>query len=113
MQATPIAGQFKRGVSANKIKGDIIFGKIRLHTFPLIKTNEGAGMAIKKKEEINFDLLIGLGNPPIRINGFDISRDKMPSEEFYSGKHGICAGKFGQRDDSPGARMDDDAAWGD
>ena len=69
-------------------------------------------MAIKKKEEINFDLLIGLGNPPIRINGFDISRDKMPSEEFYSGKHGMCAGKFGQRDDSPDARMDDDAAWG-
>ena len=90
-----------------------MFFKIRLHRFPLIKTNGGAGMAIKKKEEINFDLLIGLGNPPIRINGFDISRDKMPSEEFYSGKHGMCAGKFGQRDDSFDAHMDDDAAWGD
>lgn len=71
-----------------------MFFKIRLHRFPLIKTNGGAGMAIKKKEEINFDLLIGLGNPPIRINGFDISRDKMPSEEFYSGKHGMCAGNL-------------------
>ncbi|MBR4614218.1 MAG: hypothetical protein IKO55_01310 [Kiritimatiellae bacterium] len=56
-------------------------------------------MVIKKKEEINFNLMIGLGEPPIRINGFDISRDKMPSEEFYSGNRGMCAGRFGQRDD--------------
>ena len=69
-------------------------------------------MAIKKKEEINFDLLIGLGEPPIRINGFDISRDKLPSEEFYSGNRGMCAGRFGQRDDSANYRMDDDAVWG-
>ena len=55
-------------------------------------------MVIKKKEEINFNLMIGLGEPPIRINGFDISRDKMPSEEFYSGNHGMCAGRFGQRE---------------
>ena len=47
-----------------------------------MKTNGGTGMVIKKKEEINFNLMIGLGEPPIRINGFDISRDKMPSAEF-------------------------------
>ena len=100
-------------IKRNRNERSRVSATICLHRFPLIKTNGGAGMAIKKKEEINFDLLIGLGNPPIRINGFDISRDKMPSEEFYSGKHGMCAGRFGQRDDSPDARMDDDAAWGD
>lgn len=70
-------------------------------------------MAVKKRVDVNFYSLHGLDNQSTSINGFDISRDKMPSEEFYSGKHGMCAGGFGQRDDSPDARMDDDAAWGD
>ena len=69
-------------------------------------------MAVKKRVDINFYSLHGLNNQSTRINGFDISRDKLPSEEFYSGSRGMCAGRFGQRDDSANYRMDDDAVWG-
>ena len=70
-------------------------------------------MAVKKRVDINFYSLHGLNNQSTRISGFDISRDKLPSEEFYSGNNGMYAGMFGQMDDSPDAGMDDDAVWGD
>ncbi len=42
----------------------------------------------------------------IRVNGFDITRERMPSEEFYSGNRTVLPSQFAQREES--AESDDE-----
>ncbi|MBR4258411.1 MAG: hypothetical protein IKQ17_05225 [Kiritimatiellae bacterium] len=60
-----------------------------------------------KRAYLDVNQLHGLGNSSIRINGFDISDDKLPSEEFYSANDDVDAEILEQGDEYVRSRIND------